>query len=291
MATPFCSSGGAEPTPSHASNPQRHYPSCRRDREQQASGRGEKRGCTQLRRSRIASLASRIAATYGEQSAWRSPIALHSFLRQCLPRYLPCDYEAYFLGPEFLDGVIHLANALEFVRTSVRRYPDHIYVLDSLHFFWSRWRSEIEHDQLQASLVMGWLEMMKAFDGTVATCNEFENKGHEGVIVNAVPGPDVALNSVLTAHPCPARSTLDEVFAEWINPRRSASHASTVLDFLLRVRMASHPLNIYSCNDVRVAANDRSVWMPLVRVATPHIEKHFGGATLIRIVELLESRG
>jgi hypothetical protein len=246
--------------------------------------------CRQHRRSKIDSLRSTIAAKFGDESAWRNSITLHAFLRQCQTRYLCCDYEAYFLGPEFLDGIIHVANAIKFVQSSVSIGTEHVGVLESLTVFWRRWRSEIEHNGLRVPMIAAWLEMMKRFDGTTTYCNGLAGKPPAGIIVDGAPALDLVLNSLLNIGSSGPASELSDIFTEWRMPRRSSSHAATVLDFLIRVRMKSHSLDIYSDEDVVRAACARETWTRLVPVAAPYCDKHFDRTTLPKIVEVLEQQ-
>jgi hypothetical protein len=249
---------------------------CRRERGSKG------RGCS------IISLCSRLVATFGEQSAWGSAAALLAFLRQCQARYQRCDYSCYLRGTDYLDGIIHVANALEFVRSTVRDSPSHFEVLDSLALFWGRWCAEIEQHELRRPMINAWLEMMKAFDGTIALSKALEGKSHEGVVICGLPGPDLALNALLCTRHDSEKAEFAAVFAKWVKPRRCAKHAAAVVDFLLRVRAGHYPLNVYSRREVQAAAKDRLIWAPLLQVAAPHFAKRLSGDTLRHMASMLE---
>lgn len=238
-------------------------------------------------RNKIAHLNARIVATLGASSLWRSAVGLKSYLARCYLLDSKEHYAYYFREAEYSEGILFLANALECVRSGVRAAPELMTVLRSVGFFWDRFQAEICKDGLQAPLIYAWNEMMRVFDGTMVSIPEMGGSPSAGIIVNGSAAQDIALEW-LPASCFNPDDELTIVVQDWLKPCRCASHSTTVLDLLLRVREGRSGLSIYFSRYLKSAATDRLVWGPLIAAAVPYLVKRYNDNLIRRLIAKFE---
>jgi len=181
---------------------------------------------------------------YAATSVWKTPQALEAYLKSALESYGEAEYEFYLRESEYLDGVVQIANALDFVTSAVDSTIAHLAVLEHVSWFWKGWHTFIERDGLSALLRAAWLEVL----------DRLEQSGMAGSQFDGLPAIDYSLNALVDPKVGPDEAEFRAVFPVWLASQHSATHAATVAEFLARVRVTETRAKVYSHPLVRVAA-------------------------------------
>jgi hypothetical protein len=192
----------------------------------------------------IAELRQLTISKYAATSVWKTPQALAAYLKSALQSYGEAEYEFYLRESEYLDGVVHIANGLDFVTSALDSTTAHPAVLDHVSWFWKGWHKFIERDGLSAHLRAAWLEVL----------NRLEQSGMAGSQFDGLPVIDYSLNALVDPKVGPDEAEFRAVFPVWLASQHSPTHTATVAEFLARVRVRDNQAKVYSHPLVRAAA-------------------------------------
>jgi len=191
----------------------------------------------------ISELRRLTVSKYAAASVWKTPQALSGYLKSSLETYSAVEYEFYLRESEYLDGVVQLANALEFAATATGHTLPHLTVLEHASRFWSGWHAAIEADGLSAALRAAWLEVLRRLE-----------RAEIGSLCDGLPVIDYALNALVDPKVGPDAVEFQRVFADWLDFRNTTTHAVAVAAFLARVRGTENRAKVYSQSLARSAA-------------------------------------
>jgi len=195
----------------------------------------------------IAELRQLTISKYAATSVWKTREALEAYLKAALASYGEVEYECYLRESEYLDGVVQIANALDFVTAAFDSTIAHLAILEHLAWFWSGWHSFIEGDGLTAHLRAAWLEVLA----------RLEQSGKTGSHFQGLPAIDYLLNTLVDPTVGPDEAEFRAVFPIWLASQHTTTHATTVAEFLARVRVTENWAKVYSNPLVRAAAFDQ----------------------------------
>lgn len=196
----------------------------------------------------IAELKQLTISKYAAISVWKTPQGLAAYLQSALKSYDKTDYEFYLRDSEYLDGVVQIANALDFVTLALDSIIARLAVLEHVSSFWKGWYTFIETDGLLPHLRAAWLEVL----------DRLEQPGVAGLQFDGLPVIDYSLDVLADPMVGPDEAEFRAIFSAWLASQHSAIHTATVAGFLARVRVTANPAKVYSHPLVRFAAFEQS---------------------------------
>lgn len=187
-----------------------------------------------------------VIARYAGQSVWKTDNALSNFLKKSAQDFGDRDYESYLQQADYIDGVVILGNAMEHAIRITTTTSDLTSQLMAITFFWRAWYNTMVDDGVIEHVRSAWQDLLHAFDGTLVSIASLIGVPSKGVICrNGMPAIDNCLNALIDPVITQERDEFGIVFQRWTEPQLSASHAATIIDFILRVRSTPHNAVLY----------------------------------------------